>query len=552
MALLLALSLLVLAGCSNKTDNQQTGTQQTGTQPSTSSGSTGSTQGTTDTSADSNFNPEGYPIVNEKVSFSVLIENSDYHPSDMNEIPVVAKAEEITNVHINWIMPGSAGFNEKKSLMLASGDYPDMILHGCTDLEIAKYGSQGVFIPQQDLIEKYTVNLKRIYEENPKVKTFITAPDGNIYSTPRINEGPWMRQSGVGVINIKWLENLGLSMPTNIDEFYEVMLAFKNNDPDQNGQNDTIPITFQGASINHWSAFCYLFGSFGFSANTSHRDLIDGKVVLTAALDEWREAIMYVSKLYADGLIDPEGFTQTYPQFQAKISAEPFKVGYAGVWDLSTFTTQNAREDYDFVPPLKGPNGRNPVMNNSLLPGHDRSGVVITIACKLPHVAIRWIDYIYDTKNSMEWIEGEFDVRLQKQPEGYYIVAPPPEGMSVSQWRNANCPGESGSWAVFEKEYRETLRLPLTDRKVKFMDENTLQYFRENPCPPLFYTPEESEAMSQLDTDILAFVERKTAEWIVNGKAEEEWDSYLKELNKMGLQEWLKINQTAYERYISN
>jgi len=124
--------------------------------------------------------------------------------------------------------------------------------------------------------------------------------------------------------------------------------------------------------------------------------------------------------------------------------------------------------------------------------------------------------------------------------------------LSVSQWRNANCPGESGSWAVFEKEYRETLRLPLTDRKVKFMDENTLQYFRENPCPPLFYTPEESEAMSQLDTDILAFVERKTAEWIVNGKAEEEWDSYLKELNKMGLQEWLKINQTAYERYISN
>ena len=81
----------------------------------------------------------------------------------------------------------------------------------------------------------------------------ITATDGHIYAFP------WIEELGAGKenihsidtfpwINVEWLNNLGLDMPTNAEELKEVLLAFKNDDPNGNGQADEIPLSF---IINH-------------------------------------------------------------------------------------------------------------------------------------------------------------------------------------------------------------------------------------------------------------------------------------------------------------
>ena len=234
---ILCLSLL-LAGCGSKEPVDQSGESSSGEANSGNDTALG---------GESNFNPTGYPIVKEKVTLTALVNNySADFPDDYNKFNLVKKAEETTNVHIEWIMPGS-GFEEQKSLLLASDDLPDIIF-GCNDFELIKYGGDGVLLPLEDLIDKYTVNLKRIFEEHPATKALVTAPDGHIYTTPRVNEGPWMYREGmgVGVINVKWIEDLGLKMPTTIDEFEEVMKAFKTQDPNNNGIADEIPITANG------------------------------------------------------------------------------------------------------------------------------------------------------------------------------------------------------------------------------------------------------------------------------------------------------------------
>ena len=76
--------------------------------------------GVTVLGANANITQSGYPIVKNQVTLKVLIPNSPDAPKDINEIEIIKKAEKATNVHIQWIMPGS-GFNDKKSLMLAAG-----------------------------------------------------------------------------------------------------------------------------------------------------------------------------------------------------------------------------------------------------------------------------------------------------------------------------------------------------------------------------------------------------------------------------------------------
>ncbi|NMA66923.1 MAG: extracellular solute-binding protein [Clostridiaceae bacterium] len=544
ITLILVFSLLFLAGCGS--------TQQPPDEPDTPSPGVDDTDNTQESTEDSNLNPVGeYPIVKEKVTLKVLIPNDVNHPKDINEIPIVQRAEEITNVHIEWIMPGT-GFEEKKSLMLATGDLPDFIISGVTEAEQIRYGSEGTLIPLNDLIDQYAPNLQKVFATDPQVRPYITAPDGNMYSTPRINAGPWMRMAGIGAINKTWLDNLGLDMPTTLDEFYDVLKAFKTDDPNENGEADEIPMTFNASiSVNFYMGFSYFFSAFGFNPNTNHRDVIDGEVVLTAALPQYKEAIKYINKLYSEGLLDVEGFTNTIPQWSAKLAAEPLTVGYATLWDLNDdIANKNNADQFEYMPPLKN-DGYTFVANNSLLPGYDRSGAVITKACEEPEVAIRYIDYIYETNNSLEWIEGEIGERLIEQPEGYYVIADPPEGMTAQQYRAASTPGGSACWAVFEDTYRNVLRLTYTDRKVQFMDDYILEHFDEDPCPPLFYSQEEADAINQLNVDMMAYIERKSSEWIMNGTIDEEWDSYLNELDKMGLQEWLKVNNEAYQRYIN-
>lgn len=504
--------------------------------------------------ASSNFNKTGYPIVKQKVTLTALVENGSADmPKDFNDYHVFQKAEKTTNVHIKWIMPGSQ-FSDKKSVMLATGDLPDIIF-GCTDFELAKYGGMGVLIPLEKLIDQYTTNLKRIFKEHPATKALVTASDNHIYTTPRVNEGPWMYREGmgVGVINTKWLKDLGLKMPTNIDEFEKVMIAFKTKDPNKNGKADEIPITATGDPMT-MHGLGYLMDSFGVSARWYFADVRNGKVVFLGTLPEYKEAIKWLSKLWKEGLIDKEWFTQDYAKKASKLNAQPYIVGYADLWDINDdFSSKKAHDYYNYMPPLKGPKGRKPVMYHSAYPGYDRWGAVITKACKMPEVAIRYIDYMYDTKNSVEFIEGEFGVRLKKSSQGYYYIPDPPAGMNQQQWRLKNCPGHSVCWAVFEDPgYTKLLRLTYTDQKVNFMKKYVKPYADPDPWPPVFYSTDEADKMNQIQTNIINYANRKAAEWIMKGTIDKEWDAYVKQLNKMKLQDWLKINQTAYGRFMKN
>lgn len=186
----------------------------------------------------------------EKVTLRFMTQSSALAPTDPNEKLIYQRLEEQTGVQIDWKNYTKDQFVEKRNLALASGELPDAILDAAfSDYDLLKYAKDGTIIPVEDLIDQYMPNFKKVLEEAPEYKSMITAPDGHIYSFP------WIEELGSGKsriqvvdclpwINVEWLNNLGLKMPTTTEELKEVLIAFKTQDPNGNGEADEIPLSF--------------------------------------------------------------------------------------------------------------------------------------------------------------------------------------------------------------------------------------------------------------------------------------------------------------------
>lgn len=115
----------------------------------------------------------------EFTSFSGM--NQSYTLSD-----TLAMQESMSRANINITFDNvlSADLTEKRNLMLASGEYPDMLFKSGIELaDLTKYGGQGILIPLEDLIHDYMPNLTAKLDELDGWQ-YLTSPDGHIYSLP--------------------------------------------------------------------------------------------------------------------------------------------------------------------------------------------------------------------------------------------------------------------------------------------------------------------------------------------------------------------------------
>lgn len=501
------------------------------------------------------INGEGDPNVNELITLTALVGTRIDSPSDLNEITILKEAEEATNVHIEWIgVSEGAAFDERKGLMLATDDLPDIFYCCVTDAELSKYGAEGAFIPMEDLIAKYAPNLSAYMDARPELRAYVTAPDGHIYGVPKVSEGAWSAVNQIYGINTTWLEKLGLDMPTTVSELEEVLIAFRDGDPNGNGIADEIPMSFAADGEFSISKFEYLFSALGLPVSNMLFDVQDGKVYCVATDERYRETIEIINRWYNEGLIDPEAFIMTSPQWQAKLNSEPATIGVTPCWDIADYiTTPELLAEYDYMPPLKGENGEDPVMVCPPEYGFFRGGGVITKACEYPEAAMRHIDYWYEPINSFQSMEGKIGERLFWQEDGSLQLSSGDTtqvGAIVSG--AASCLTFHGLWYIDAQQYATQLRIPSTDKKVAHIDGEILQYADPEPWLNVFYTAQESEIVSIPLTDLRSLINRKAGEWILNGISEDEWISFQGELEAIGLEELLATMQTAYDRYTAS
>ncbi|PNT99247.1 ABC transporter substrate-binding protein [Clostridium thermosuccinogenes] len=540
---LLSLSL-VLSGCGSS-DKKENG-------DATDSPTTSSSD------SKSNFNETGLPIVNEKITLRFVARKADL-AGDYNEMDPIKKLEEMTNIHIDWECIPASVYDEKKNLMLAGGDLPDAFFQtGFSDFDIMTYGANGTLIPLQDLVDKWAPRIKSIWEKRPEVKKGLTMPDGNIYTTHSLEElaftDPDNPNDAVNIgavpyftsINKAWLDKLGIPVPTTLDEFHDALVAFRDRDPNGNGKKDEIPFSFM--HMQWCMDIGGLFGSFGLGDNTEHRYVKDGKVHYIAVQPEYKEAISYFHQWYKEGLIDPESFTQDAKAYLSKGKHPDYVLGSYVWWETAEVVGPERQDDYVLLPPLKGPGGKQTQLRHDQGAGA-RNAFAITKVNKYPEITMRWLNECYEPKLSAELNWGPIG-KVFEERDGKLVWLPTPAGETAGEYRQKVCPSGGSPMTVLAEDFEYIEMDPRA--RVRLDDIKNIYWpyvVNKEYYPSVVFTQEELDVIQGIGEEIKKYTNEQRAKWLTSGGIEEEWDAYVDQLNRMGLNELLNAWQSALDRF---
>lgn len=502
------------------------------------------------------MNATGFPIVKQPITLKAMVMKTGSHANyDYAKLPIWEEYEKLTGIKIEFEQILSSAITEKRNLAFASGELPDLFYRcNIPDKDIDKYGEQGMLIKLNDLIAQYAPNFSKIMTNMPEVKKGITSSNGNIYALSSNTDSFTIETARRLFINKSWLNKVGQKMPTTTEELYSVLKAFKEKDPNGNGKLDEIPMTSHGL----WGVLdtfrgAWGLGNRGFNHGNMDLDEKTDKVRFTPVTNEFKEFLQYANKLYKEGLIDQEIFTMDGGKLLAK--GEQNIVGtFGGI--INTLAGNTYADEFEGIPvAIKGPHG-DQLWPNKRPRLTAKGAFAVTNQCKYPEVAMRWIDYFYGDDGIKHLYMGVEGKTFRKSSSGKYeymseeLLKNEPAGTKLDQvlakffaWPGGYMP------TLVKTEYFNAGETQPINLKAA---ENMKPYFPKEVWAAFTYTPEESEKMSPIETDIKGYVDQMIPQFISGKVSFSEWDSYVDRMKKMGLEEYLKIYQAAYERYKKN
>lgn len=514
----------------------------------------------------SNFNPDGeYPLLKEKVALTVGIgQHANVEDWETNWQTLLI--EELANVDLTFVTYGNEMMSQITLAITSEAELPDIIISNATSgglsLELLyQWALAGKLVPLNDYVDQYGYYLKdAIQRTGVDFLPLVTSPDGNLYTMPQYNQSLTNEATDKIWIYQPWLDKLELKAPTNAEELYNVLKAFKTLDPNGNGEADEIPLI---ASTNEyqdswWRAIMNMF----IYAAKEYQSVKDGEVFYYAATDEYREGLKYIRKLLDEGLVDPMTFTADKTQVRALVNAEVPVVGMTmGQAPFGTVNTPRIGE-YVGVEPFQDANG---VARTTFTPSLPTPAAMITTDCDDPEAAFRVLDLFYRDDISIINHWGQEDIHWKRAPEGMKSSM---KNMEIDAsfeevetlWGTVQniMWYQCGPWA---REYaiasgRIIPENPLTTA----YGANMIQYAYsaaypadDEYIPRFIYTEEESDEISLMLTDLETYIKTARTNFMMNAEgmdinSDESWNNYLDQLNVIGMEDILKVQQAVYDR----
>lgn len=507
-----------------------------------------------------------FPLA-EKATLTGMTQYPANTESDPNNRTIFKRLQEKTNVEIEWKAIQGDQWGEKITLAMADiNTLTDFIFSaGFSDNDLLRYADQGVIIPLEDYIDAYMPNLKSVFDKFPEYRKMSTDANGHIWALP------WIEQLGsektaiqtvseMSFINKKWLDFLGLKIPTTIDEFEQVLIAFRDHASELQAEfgidGSIIPMS---CIVNDGSQdMALLINGFGegYGDNDQGRHIAvtdDKKVICTATQEGFKDGIAWLHKLYEEGLIDPEAFTQEWSTYVSKGKSGRYGVCFS--WDSA-----NIIDDFNgWVPlPALTADVRNVTPENgSFTSGYDRGRCVVTAVAKNPALVCAWLDQMYDPFQSPQnnWgtygEDDDFDIFvLGTNADGKEMLQHAPLGdASPVEVREAE--SVNGPLAVLDEYYGVYVTCP-DDAQYRLdwiKDYYTPDMNTKYVYPNVFMSQEDTEELSNLQTDITKTINAKRSDWIMNGFTDADWDEYIKSLDAYGLEDMLAIFQKYLDAY---
>lgn len=456
----------------------------------------------------------------------ITIMTSASQPESASEgSPVIEALEQYLGTKLKISFIPASGYDEKVTAAMGSGEYPMVMLVGTKTASIIQNARAGTFWEITDIF-KDSDKYPNLAKSNEIVLNNISI-DGKVYGIYRART---LGRSGM-CIREDWLEKLGMSMPTTIDEFYEVLKAFKEKDPDGNGTDDTFgmimttsPTTLQALAI--W-----------FGAPNGWGEAADGTLQPDFTFDEYMECLKFLRKCYEEELIN-----QDFATYDGAKWDEQFLSSRAGVIiDVADRSRRIAENMASSVPQAKvgviGYLKQNATAEPKTLPTSGWKGFYVFPKAALPDESD--LDFVLDKMDRMNDIEAlnlmNFGIKgkhYEVDADGYAVISD--DKSLAKEYSDLNQVATS----IIDSPLKKRYSTDVAEKADVVMKDNE-KYIVSNPAEPLVsdtYSkkgPQLDEIMSTAKT---SFIVGKLDE--VAYKAEiDRWkqqggNDYIDEINK--------------------
>lgn len=491
----------------------------------------------------------GLPLAEKLTELSIwTAKDQNYRKSDYNEKPSFQKMQEMTNVKIKWELVTGTNGTELFTLMMNSGQVPDMILSSVWNQEASKYGAKGTLLQLDKYIDSCAPNLKKIFEQYPDVRKQITGPDGHIYYFPNLGLDTASSVQLFPQIRADWLKKLNLKEPETIDDWYTVLKAFKTQDPNGNGKDDEIPLVTTGLK----RAMDLFIGAFGVQTQFY---VDNGKVKYGPLEPGYKEAVAFFHKLYSEKLLDPNYLTDKTNQTLVEKITTDRAGAYSGNTggNMTTFIDMMAQQNHPTfdligVPPPKGPKGDR-LLTTVGWPVR-AYGLAVSAQTKNPELVVKWLDFQYSEEGMLLnnfGVEGVSYDMVNGQPVFKDVVLNNPNGLSRVESLLTYTIG-GGSWATVEdprynEQYASKKAMDERKKVVPYVDMNKM-------LPPLGFLKEEQDIITPVMADVNPYKDEKENAIIMGKIPLSKYDEeFLEGIKKLKMEKVVEIYQKAYDRY---
>lgn len=541
VALLLALTLILslLSGCN--TDPKET--------QGTTAGTT-ATNGPTAASTDPVVEEIPYP---EKVSvWTNLGANQQAFGMTSNDEAYFCKYwEEKTGTDIEWIDISGGTKDEKFTLMIAGGEpYPDAIVYKWPSVEGGPelYYEDGIIVDLAEYIPECMPNLNAFLDAHPTIRSRITNNEGQILYLPTMRDDTELLTYQGPSIRGDWLEKLELEVPKTTEDLYNVLKAFKEKDPNGNGEADEIPMSGVLFANNAFG-----IGNLAWAFDT-HWDLYveDGKVVYGPAEAKFEEALAYIAKLYSEGLIDVDYLLNDRNGMESKAFAD--RVGFHYNYQNTKYGTNTDFNDgtrrMQGIPYLTEPGDDSLMCFNFTYEDYTvpSTSICFTTSCEDIKSVLKWFDLTYEEEFNTICCFGEEGVHFDYDANGQPVLKEM-DAEALKDYRaNTTINGspivtvqqwEAHGASLHEWGYEDTiLWAECADRSGILPSGIKL-------------TAEEKEEIADALTQVKTYADTQMNKIVIGELSMDEWDDVVAKFYDMGLDDVLEVYNAAYQRYLA-
>lgn len=472
--------------------------------------------------------------------------------SDYNDVASLQKIQENTGIEVDFIHPSSAAWEEQFNIMLAAQDYTDLIQWNWNSSYAGGFDgvvNDGIAVVLDDYMDKLP-NYSKVLKENPDFDKTLRTTDGKMVPFAALSSevqaaafGPMIRKD--------WLDKLNLEVPQTMDDWHNVLTAFKTKDPNGNGKADEIPFAEYkaGAAI---AAFANAYG-----VKKGDVFVKNDKVVYGTVQPEFKDFVTEMNKWYKEGLIDPEfaAIEKSVTDANMTNGISGATIAYVGGSMGNYISANKNNPEYNLVSaPWPAKKAGTPAYNgNQLLRQTDGNmSTVITTGCKNIDVALEFMDYLFSEEGTIlqNWgIEGETYTKENGELKFTDYVMNNEDGLSPVQ---AISPIAFTIWGVPAKiidadAYTQIqYSMPAQAEAVK----NWSAGDRSLMTMIWPMTAEEKERVSEIKTSISTYESEMFTKMVIGKEPISKFDSFVNELKARGVTELEAIYQKAYDRYM--